>query len=97
MVGTTIWYPGQLEKELKEGYWVAAECLDRTTAQAIFFTDPSDALWGDMLAHLGGEFAALAQLPVDAVRSTLEHGFFEYGEQDDDLLDYDIIEYDGDM
>ena len=59
-LGYAGWGPGQLDDELDRGDWivVAAEGDDA-------FREDGDALWGEVLARQGGEYALLATMPPD--------------------------------
>jgi putative transcriptional regulator len=58
--GYSGWGAGQLEAELEEEAWIVEPPL----ASELFPEDP-EALWQDVLARKGGQFALLARMPDD--------------------------------
>ena len=58
--GYAGWGPGQLESELAEGAWIAAEAMEPD----VFDVDPS-SLWSEVLRRQPGPTALLATFPVD--------------------------------
>ncbi len=59
-IGYSGWAVGQLEDELKQGYW----CLTQATPDLIFCRNPNK-LWSLVLRRMGGEYALLANFPHD--------------------------------
>jgi putative transcriptional regulator len=58
--GYSGWGPGQLEAELEIDSWIVEAPLPRE----LFPEDP-DALWSDVLARKGGQYALVARMPLD--------------------------------
>lgn len=58
--GYSGWGPGQLEAELDEDAWIVEPPLP-----AELFPDDPAALWQDVLARKGGQFALIARMPDD--------------------------------
>jgi putative transcriptional regulator len=58
--GYSGWGGGQLEGELAEEAWIVEPPLP-----AELFADDPEALWQDVLARKGGQFALLARMPDD--------------------------------
>jgi putative transcriptional regulator len=58
--GYSGWGAGQLEAELAEDAWIVEPPLP-----AELFPDDPQALWNDVLARKGGQFALLARMPDD--------------------------------
>ena len=58
--GYSGWGAGQLESELEEEAWIVEPPL----ASELFPDDP-EALWQDVLARKGGQFALIARMPDD--------------------------------
>ncbi len=58
--GYSGWGSGQLEGELAEEAWIVEPPLPRE-----LFCDDPEALWQDVLARKGGQFALLARMPDD--------------------------------
>ena len=58
--GYSGWGAGQLEGELAEDAWIIEPPLP-----AELFCDHPPALWQDVLARKGGQFALLARMPDD--------------------------------
>ncbi len=58
--GYSGWGAGQLEGELAEEAWIVEPPLP-----AELFCDDPEALWQDVLARKGGQFALLARMPDD--------------------------------
>lgn len=58
--GYSGWGAGQLEGELEEEAWI----VDSPLAGELFPEDPL-ALWQDVLARKGGQFALIARMPDD--------------------------------
>jgi putative transcriptional regulator len=58
--GYSGWGGGQLEGELAEEAWIVEPPLG-----AELFPDDPEALWQDVLARKGGQFALLARMPDD--------------------------------
>jgi putative transcriptional regulator len=59
-LGYAGWAPEQLESELEREDWIL---LDAEPDDA--FTDDPEALWSQVLARKGGEYALLATMPPD--------------------------------
>ncbi|KAE9328334.1 hypothetical protein PF008_g16201 [Phytophthora fragariae] len=57
MNGVSAWSPGQLDKELKEGSWVAVKAPVSLAINA-----PAE-LWQDLMRTLGGEYAEMSCMP----------------------------------
>ncbi|MFI5121550.1 MAG: YqgE/AlgH family protein [Vicinamibacteria bacterium] len=58
--GYSGWGAGQLEAELTEEAWIVEPPLP-----AELFPDDPEALWQDVLARKGGQFALIARMPDD--------------------------------
>jgi putative transcriptional regulator len=58
--GYSGWGAGQLEGELAEEAWI----VEPPMASELFADDP-EALWQDVLARKGGQFALIARMPDD--------------------------------
>ena len=58
--GYSGWGAGQLEGELAEDAWIVEPPLP-----AELFPDDPEALWQDVLARKGGQFALIARMPDD--------------------------------
>jgi putative transcriptional regulator len=58
--GYSGWGAGQLEAELGEEAWIVEPPLP-----AELFPDDPEALWQDVLARKGGQFALIARMPDD--------------------------------
>jgi putative transcriptional regulator len=58
--GYSGWGAGQLEGELAEEAWI----VEAPLPAELFYADPQ-ALWQDVLARKGGQFALLARMPDD--------------------------------
>ncbi len=58
--GYSGWGAGQLEAELEEDSWIVEAPLP-----AELFPDDPEALWHDVLARKGGQFALIARMPED--------------------------------
>jgi putative transcriptional regulator len=58
--GHAGWGPDQLESELEREDWIVVEA----SAEDVFSEEP-EALWGDVLAREGGQYALLARMPAD--------------------------------
>ena len=58
--GYSGWGAGQLEGELAEEAWIVEPPLP-----AELFPDDPEALWQDVLARKGGQFALIARMPDD--------------------------------
>ncbi len=58
--GYSGWGAGQLEGELGEEAWIVEPPLP-----AELFHDDPEALWQDVLARKGGQFALIARMPDD--------------------------------
>ena len=58
--GYSGWGPGQLEEELEEEAWIVEPPLP-----AELFPDDPEALWRDVLARKGGQYALVARMPED--------------------------------
>lgn len=59
-LGYSGWSEGQLESEASNGDWILAPCdLD-----IVFEVDP-EKMWSTVLRRMGGEYAWLANFPVD--------------------------------
>jgi putative transcriptional regulator len=58
--GYSGWGAGQLEAELAEEAWIVEPPLP-----AELFPDDPEALWQDVLARKGGQFALIARMPDD--------------------------------
>jgi putative transcriptional regulator len=59
-LGYSGWGPGQLEDELERGDWIVVPAEPDDA-----FREDADALWGEVLARQGGEYALLATMPPD--------------------------------
>jgi putative transcriptional regulator len=59
-IGYSGWGPGQLEGELEREDWIVLESEPDDA-----FAEDADALWGQVLARQGGEYALLATMPPD--------------------------------
>jgi putative transcriptional regulator len=59
-LGYAGWGPGQLDGELESGDWIVSPA-DADDA----FSEDADALWSQVLARKGGEYALLATMPPD--------------------------------
>jgi putative transcriptional regulator len=59
-LGYSGWGAGQLHDEIQAGGWIVAEA-----DSAAVFEDPPKELWRKRLRRLGGEFAVLANFPID--------------------------------
>ncbi|KAF4324403.1 hypothetical protein BBO99_00001642 [Phytophthora kernoviae] len=55
--GVSAWYPGQLDKEIKQGSWVAVKAPVSLALNA-----PAE-LWQDLMRTLGGEYAEMSCIP----------------------------------
>jgi putative transcriptional regulator len=58
--GYSGWGSGQLEAELAEEAWI----VEPPMPAELFAADP-EALWQDVLARKGGQFALIARMPAD--------------------------------
>lgn len=58
--GFSGWGPGQLEEEIDEDAWIVEAPLPRE-----LFPDDPAALWSDVLARMGGQYALVARMPAD--------------------------------
>jgi putative transcriptional regulator len=58
--GYSGWGPGQLEAEMEVDSWIVEPPLPKE-----LFPDDPEALWSDVLARKGGEYALVARMPVD--------------------------------
>ena len=58
-IGYSGWDEGQLERELKEGSWLVAECR-----KALIFETDADKVWQDAVRSLGSGYAYLANMPL---------------------------------
>jgi putative transcriptional regulator len=58
--GYSGWGPGQLEAELELDSWIVEPPLPKE-----LFPDDPEALWSDVLARKGGQYALVARMPVD--------------------------------
>jgi putative transcriptional regulator len=58
--GYSGWGPGQLEAELEADSWIVEPPLPTE-----LFPDDPDALWSDVLARKGGQYALVARMPLD--------------------------------
>ena len=58
--GYSGWGAGQLEEEISDEAWIVEAPLP-----AELFPDDPDALWHDVLARKGGQYALIAQMPED--------------------------------
>lgn len=59
-IGYSGWGEGQLSEEMEEKTWLTVE----STRKLIFHTEPAQ-VWKDSLKHLGGEYAMMANFPID--------------------------------
>lgn len=59
-IGYSGWGDGQLNDEMKEKSWLTVS----TTRKLVFNTAP-DEVWKESLQHLGGNYALLANYPVN--------------------------------
>ena len=64
-LGYAGWGPEQLEGELERGDWIVL-----TAEPDDAFGEEGDALWGEVLARQGGEYALLATMPPDHSRAS---------------------------
>jgi putative transcriptional regulator len=58
--GYSGWGPGQLEAEMEGDSWIVEPPLPKE-----LFPDDPEALWSDVLARKGGQYALVARMPVD--------------------------------
>jgi putative transcriptional regulator len=58
--GYSGWGEGQLEAELEADSWI----IEAPLPAELFPEDPK-ALWSDVLARKGGQYALIARMPVD--------------------------------
>ena len=58
--GYSGWGPGQLEEELETDSWIVEGPIP-----AELFPDDPEALWSDVLARKGGQFALISRMPED--------------------------------
>jgi putative transcriptional regulator len=58
--GYSGWGAGQLEAELEVDSWIIEPPLPKE-----LFPDDPDALWSDVLARKGGQYALVARMPTD--------------------------------
>jgi putative transcriptional regulator len=58
--GYSGWGAGQLEAELEVDSWIVEPPLPRE-----LFPDDPEALWSEVLARKGGQYALVARMPVD--------------------------------
>eukprot|EP01024_Parvocaulis_polyphysoides_P048758 TRINITY_DN46680_c0_g1_i1.p1 TRINITY_DN46680_c0_g1~~TRINITY_DN46680_c0_g1_i1.p1 ORF type:complete len:448 (-),score=46.39 TRINITY_DN46680_c0_g1_i1:212-1555(-) len=61
-VGECCWYPGQLEKELKEGAWFLVKATDEVLR--VLSHGGSESLWERLVMKLGGEYRQMVTLPT---------------------------------
>src|SRR3954471_14047197 len=59
-LGYAGWGPGQLENELERDDWIVVDARPDDA-----FGEDAEALWGEVLARQGGEYALLARMPPD--------------------------------
>lgn len=59
-IGYSGWSDGQLNNELKEKSWLTVS----GTRKLVFHKNTSE-IWKDALKHMGGEFEALINYPID--------------------------------
>jgi putative transcriptional regulator len=59
-LGYSGWSPGQLQEEIDAGGWILTE-----VHPSFVFTDQPESLWRNVLRHMGGSFALLANFPDD--------------------------------
>ncbi|MCB9251384.1 MAG: YqgE/AlgH family protein [Flavobacteriales bacterium] len=59
-IGYSGWEPGQLEMEMKHHTWITADASLKTV-----FESQHDKLWKYSMKSLGGEYAMLANSPLD--------------------------------
>ena len=67
--GYSGWGAGQLEAELAEEAWIVEPPLP-----AELFRDDPEALWQDVLARKGGQFALIARMPDDPSAELMTSG-----------------------
>ncbi|KAK5579191.1 hypothetical protein RB653_008870 [Dictyostelium firmibasis] len=56
-IGCSMWRPGQLEKEIKEGAWFRAECYN----DILFKQSKPQSIWADALESMGGDYRDLVK------------------------------------
>jgi len=59
-IGYSGWGEGQLDDEMKEKTWLTVDAA----SNLVFHTEPAQ-VWKDSLKHLGGEYAIMANFPID--------------------------------
>ncbi len=59
-VGYSGWGDGQLAGEMEEKSWLTV-----SATRSLVFDTPHDAIWKESLRHLGGEYEALVNYPID--------------------------------
>lgn len=59
-VGYSGWGDGQLSGEMKEKSWLTV-----SATKTLVFDTPHDEIWKDSLKHLGGEYEAMVNYPID--------------------------------
>ncbi len=59
-LGYSGWAAGQLHDEIQAGGWILADADEDAV-----FTEPADELWRRRLRRLGGDYAVLANYPID--------------------------------
>jgi putative transcriptional regulator len=59
-IGYSGWSDGQLNNELKEKSWLTV-----TGTRKLVFHKNTSEIWKDALKHMGGEFEALINYPID--------------------------------
>lgn len=81
-VGASVWYPGQLEKEIEQGSWMVCRGPAEIALTGVCEHEPTEGdepkpnadLWLSMMTACGEDEAKLAQLT-----STLSDDDEEYG------------------
>lgn len=59
-VGYSGWAANQLEQEMEEHTW-----LNVQATKALLFNTPPDEIWKKALVHMGGNYAQMANYPID--------------------------------
>jgi putative transcriptional regulator len=59
-IGYSGWGQGQLNDELKEKSWLTSQ-----GNRKLVFHNKADEIWKESLKHLGGDYEALANYPID--------------------------------
>ena len=61
-LGYSGWGGGQLHTEVEQGAWIVSE---RSASAALTFETPPKTMWSEILRALGGQYAWLAEMPLD--------------------------------